>query len=81
MCKSQQGLSRHNNAKHVSAHSHAHSATEVTDAESMLNHLSFQQFINECAEKPSCDKCYSLSTESFNVYYNSLDETNSLIMS
>ena len=29
MCKSQQGLSRHKNAKHISSHSHAHSSTEV----------------------------------------------------
>ena len=42
----------------------------------MLNHLSFQQFINECAEKLSCDECYSLSTmNSFKAYYISLDET------
>ena len=73
MCKSQQGLSRHKNVKHVSAHSHA---TEVRDAELMLNHLSFQQFINECAKKLCCDECFSLSTRnSFKAYYISLDET------
>ena len=51
MCKSQQDLSRHKNAKHISSHSHAHSSTEVRDAELILDHLAFQQFINECAKK------------------------------
>ena len=42
----------------------------------MLNHLSFQQFINECTEKLPCDECYSLSTRnSFKAYYISLDKT------
>ena len=53
MCKSQQGLSRHKNAKQVSAHSHAHSATEVRDVESMLTSLEMQ--INNIDSTPAKD--------------------------
>ena len=72
MCKSQQGISRHKNAKYVSSHSHAHNATEVRVADSMLN----QQLINECAKKLSCDEGDSLPTmNSLKPFYISLDET------
>ena len=70
VCKSKQGLTRHNNSKHS-----ANTISQRTPAE-LLPPETFQKFINESAIKLSNDGCYAKSTqESFSGFTFSLIDT------
>ena len=78
VCKSKQGLSRHQNAKH---REHKPDQEEVVkknlSAEDHLHPLYFKKYINNCAKQLATDGCYSDETiDTFSSYNCSLDDAN-----
>ena len=78
VCKSKQGLSRHQNSKH---REHKPDQEEVVkknlSAEDRLHPLYFKKYINNCAKQLATDGCYSDETiVTFSSYNCSLDDAN-----
>ena len=78
VCKSIQGLSRHQNAKHrETQREEVHVSSKDISAEDRLHRLYFNKYINDCAKQLASDGCYSDETiETFSYYYYSLDDEN-----
>ena len=78
VCKSKQGFSRHQNAKHRENQPEEVSITSKDlSAEDRLHPLYFNKYINECAKQLASDGCYSDETiNTFGSYYCSLDDAN-----
>ena len=78
VCKSKQGFSRHQNAKHRENQPEEISITSKgLSAEDRLHPLYFNKYINECAKQLASDGCYSDETiNTFSSYYCSLDDAN-----
>ena len=74
VCKSKQGFSRHQNAKHRETQPEEVSITSKDlSAEDRLHPLYFNKYINECAKQLASDGCYS--DETINTF-SSLDDAN-----
>ena len=78
VCKSKQGLSRHQNAKHRETQpEEVHVSSKDISAEDRLHPLYFNKYRNDCAKQLASDGCYSDETiETFSSYYCSLDDAN-----
>ena len=78
VCKSKQGFSRHQNAKHRENQPEEVSITSKDlSAEDRLHPLYFNKYRNECAKQLASDGCYSDETiNTFSSYYCSLDDAN-----
>ena len=79
VCKSKQGLSRHQNAKHRETQpEEVHLSSKDLSAEGRLYPLYFNKYINDCAKQLASDGCYSDETiKTFSSYYCYLDDANS----
>ena len=78
VCKSKQGFSRYQNAKHRENQPEEVSITSKDlSAEDRLHPLYFNKYINECAKQLASDGCYSDEIiNTFSSHYCSLDDAN-----
>ena len=76
VCKSKQGLSRHQNSKHQATQPDQVQKKELS-AEDRLHPLYFKKYINNCAKQLASEGCYSDETiATFSSYNCSLDDAN-----
>ena len=75
LCKSNEGLSRHQNFKHKKVQPGQEEGDTSTAVENRLNPACFKAYINHCPKQLATDVCYSDETiAAFNSYEYSLDD-------